>query len=50
MKGSREVQFGHKVNIGTGKSNMIHTCKVEEGTPKDSELFEGALEKMINAY
>jgi IS5 family transposase len=50
VKGGREVQFGHKVNLGTGKSNIILTCEVEEGNPKDSELFEGTLEKLIKDY
>ena len=47
VKGGREVQFGHKVNIGTGKSNLILTCEVEQGNPKDSELFQGTLKKVI---
>jgi IS5 family transposase len=50
VKGSREVQFGHKVNIGTGKSNIILTCEVAAGNPKDSELFEGTVEKLIKDY
>jgi IS5 family transposase len=50
VKGSREVQFGHKVNIGTGKSNIILTCEVEAGNPKDSELYEGTVEKLITDY
>jgi IS5 family transposase len=50
VKGSREVQSGHKVNLGTGKSNIILTCEAEEGNPKDSELFEGTLEKLIKDY
>jgi IS5 family transposase len=50
VKGGREVQFGHKVNIGTGKSNIILTCEVAVGNPKDSELFEGTVEKLITDY
>jgi IS5 family transposase len=50
VKGSREVKFGHKVNLGTGKSNMILTCEIAEGNPKDSDLFEGTIEKVINDY
>jgi IS5 family transposase len=50
VKGGREVQFGHKVNIGTGKSNMILACEIETGNPKDSELFEGTIDKVIKDY
>jgi IS5 family transposase len=50
VKGSREAQFGHKVNLGTGKSNIILACEVAEGNPKDSELFEGTIEKLIQDY
>jgi IS5 family transposase len=38
------------VNLGTGKSNIILRSEVEEGNPKDSELFEGTLEKLIKDY
>jgi IS5 family transposase len=38
------------VNLGTGNSNIILTCEVAEGNPKDSELFEGTIEKLIKDY
>jgi IS5 family transposase len=50
VKGGREAKFGHKVNLGTGKSNMILTCETEKGNPKDSELFQGALDKVTSDY
>jgi len=50
VKGQREVQFGHKVNLGSGKSNLILTCEIVEGNPKDSELYEGAIEKLKKDY
>jgi IS5 family transposase len=50
VKGKREVKFGHKVNLGGGKSNMILTCKIERGNPKDSELFIGTIERVIGGY
>jgi IS5 family transposase len=50
VKGSREVQFGHKVNVGTGKSNLIVTCEVAEGNPKDSSLYQGTIGKVIGDY
>jgi IS5 family transposase len=50
MKGQREAQFGHKINLGSGKSNLILTCEILEGNPKDSELYQGTMEKLKKDY
>ena len=50
VKGQREVQFGHKVNLGSGRSNLILTCEIVEGNPKDSELYAGTIEKLKKEY
>ena len=50
VKGGREVQFGHKVNLGRGRSNLILTCEILEGNPSDSELYEGTIEKLKKDY
>jgi transposase, IS5 family len=50
VKGSRKVQFGHKVNISTGKSNLILSCDILEGNPADSSLFENCLQKIKASY
>jgi IS5 family transposase len=50
VKGGKDVQFGHKVNLGTGKSNLILACEIEEGNPKDSELYQWTIEKIISDY
>jgi transposase, IS5 family len=50
MKGQREAQFGHKVNLGSGRSNLILTCEIVEGNPKDSELYEGTIKKLKKDY
>jgi transposase, IS5 family len=50
VKGGREAQFGHKVNLGSGRSNLILTCEILEGNPNDSELYEGAIEKLKKDY
>ncbi len=39
VKGIRDIVFGHKVNLTSGKSNLILYCKIEKGNPKDSDLF-----------
>lgn len=50
IKGSREVQFGHKVNLGTGKSNLILDCQVLKGNPSDSSLYQAAIDRVVEAY
>jgi IS5 family transposase len=50
VKGSREVKFGHKVNIGTGKSNLILTCEVLQGNPADSTLYQDTMDKLLDSY
>jgi transposase, IS5 family len=39
----RESLFGHKVNITSGKSNLILDCDEEIGNPADVNLFEKPL-------
>ena len=50
VKGQREVEFGHKINLGTGKSNIILTCDILKGNPKDSELYEKTIETFKENY
>jgi len=50
VKGAREVAFGHKVNLTTGRSNLILDCEIVDGNPKDSVLYEGVLERVRNDY
>ena len=50
VKGSREIQFGHKVNLATGKSNLILDCEVVKGNPSDSTLYKPTIERVINSY
>lgn len=50
VKGAREVSFGHKVNLATGRSNLILDCEIAEGNPKDSILFEGVLKRVTDNY
>jgi len=50
VKGGREVAFGHKVNLATGRSNLILDCEILEGNPRDSTLYEGVLGRVRNAY
>ena len=50
VKGGREAAFGHKVNIGTGKSNLILTCEIVEGNPSDTELYQQTIQQVQKDY
>ena len=50
VKGAREVEFGHKVNLCTGRSNLILNCDVLRGNPSDTSLFDDTLDSVINNY
>ena len=50
VKGGREVQFGHKINLATGKSNLILHCEILKGNPADSTLYRHTLDKVISDY
>jgi IS5 family transposase len=50
VKGGRDVQFGHKVNLSYGRSNLVSSCEVLEGNPADSSLYKNTLDKMIDYY
>ena len=45
VKGKRDMQFGHKINLCNRKSNLILTCEIVEGNLKDSELYQPAIKK-----
>jgi IS5 family transposase len=50
VKGQRDVQFGHKINLSSGKSNLILTCGIVSGNPKDSTLYQDTIKKVIKLY
>ena len=50
VKGSREVQFGHKVNLATGKSNLILDCQILEGNPADSTNYINVIDRISENY
>jgi transposase, IS5 family len=50
VKGSREIQYGHKLNLSTGRSGMILDVVIEEGNPADSERLLPMLERHIEQY
>jgi transposase, IS5 family len=50
VKGSRQVKFGHKVNLVTGKSNLILDIHTEVGNPADTTLYKPSLDRTISNY
>jgi IS5 family transposase len=50
VKGGREVVFGHKVNLVSGKSNLILHCDILKGNPSDSGLYQSATKAVIQNY
>jgi IS5 family transposase len=50
VKGQRDAQFGHKVNIGCGKSNLILGVDIPRGNPSDGTLYQDMLNKVITDY
>lgn len=50
VKGSRDIQYGHKLNLSTGRSGMILDVVIEAGNPADSDRFLPMLERHIEQY
>jgi IS5 family transposase len=50
VKGSREVHYGHKLNLTTGRSGLILDVVIEAGNPADSERLLPMLERHIVFY
>src|SRR5689334_15631011 len=47
VKGGRQVQYGHKLNLATGKSGLILDVVIETGNPADAERFLSMLDRHI---
>lgn len=50
VKGGRKIQYGHKLNLSTGKSGLVLDVVIEAGNPADSERFVPMLERHIAHY
>ena len=50
VKGSREVEYGHKVFLTGGKTGMILDCVMERGNPNDTVLFPILMERQERVY
>ena len=50
VKGGRDVHYGHKLNLTSGKSGMILDVVIEAGNPADAERLLPMLERHIDIY
>ena len=50
VKGSRDVDYGHKLNLTTGRSGLILDLVIEAGNPADRERLLPMLERHIALY
>lgn len=50
IKGAREIQYGHKLNLCSGKSGLILDVVIETGNPADSSRFLPMLERHKDHY
>jgi IS5 family transposase len=50
VKGRRETEFGHKVFLTGGASNLILDCLIDRGNPADAERFLPLLKRHIERY
>lgn len=50
VKGSRDVEYGHKLNLTAGRSGMILDLVIEAGNPADSEQLLPMLQRHIAFY
>ena len=50
IKGSRDIQYGHKLNFSTGRSGMVLDVVIETGNPTDSDQFIPMVDRHIDNY
>jgi IS5 family transposase len=50
IMGNRDIQYGHKLNLSSGKSGLILYVVIETGNPADSKRFLPMLERHIEQY
>jgi len=50
VKGGRDTQYGHKLNLVAGRSGLILDLVIEAGNPADSERFLPMLERHIACW
>jgi len=50
VKGARDVQYGHKLNLSTGRSGLVLDVVIEDGNPADADRLLPMLDRHIAQY
>jgi transposase, IS5 family len=50
QKGGREVEYGHKVTLSTGRSGLVLDAVIESGNPPDTKCFLPMLNRHIDQH
>ena len=50
VKGARDVQYGHKLNLVSGRSGLILDVVIEQGNPADAPRYLPMLERHCESY
>lgn len=50
VKGRRDVQYGHKINLCSGRSGLILDVVIEQGNPADVDRLLPMLDRHIDQY
>ncbi len=50
VKGARDVQYGHKLNLSSGRSGLILDVVIEQGNPADVDRLIPMLDRHITQY
>ncbi len=50
VKGWRETEYGHKINLSSDANGMITSLSIEQGNPSDAERFIPILESCIETF
>ena len=50
IKGSRDTQYGHNLDLSSGKSGLILDIVIEEGNPADADRIVPMLERHEQTY
>jgi IS5 family transposase len=50
IKGSRDIHYGHKLNLSSGKSGLIMDVVIEAGNPADAQRFIPMIDRHIALY
>jgi IS5 family transposase len=50
VKGGRDIQYGHKLNLTTGKKGLILDATIESGNPCDTERYLPMVQRQETIY